>query len=104
MKKFEENFNSLKDFRSHKQNSKSCQALYECEECEKSFKVKQQLEEHVKVHKKYPCDECDKVFNYEVTLEKHVGAAHEDYEIYRVRQRGCSLTHSARTLPAVRRN
>ena len=74
----EEDFESIKDLRCQKQENNSCQGSFQCEECDKSFRIKQQLEAYAKIHQKYPCDDCDKVFKYEVTLEKHIEAAHED--------------------------
>ena len=71
------------ELKNHKEEHKLCQGKHKCEECDKSFKDKTQLETHVKrVHVKYECDECDKVFQYEILLERHIEAAHEDVEIY----------------------
>ena len=75
-------FENVKEFQKHKQENKSCHGTFQCDECEKTFKIKQQLEDHVKIHTKYPCDDCDKVFNYEVTLQRHVEAAHESCELF----------------------
>ena len=53
------------------------------EECEKSFKDEDNLQQHKdKMHEKFECDECEKVFGYESVLENHKETAHENAELF----------------------
>ena len=72
----------MKDLKSHKHETNSCQGNFQCEECEKSFRLKHELEEHAKTHQNYPCEKFEKVFDYEATLESHNEAVHERIKLF----------------------
>ena len=73
---------SVKDLQEHKIEQHSTDGEFKCDECEKLFNSKNQLEKHEKIHEKFECEYCDKIFNYEGVLERHIEAVHTDSIIF----------------------
>ena len=105
----EQRFDKQGDLKEHKRNHHVSDGNFVCEQCDKSFAEEWKLTAHIKTHKSYPCNQCDKIFIHKETELKHIRAAHEHLYcsyfnnrkecpynnqcVYRIRQRGCSLTH-----------
>ena len=65
----DEELENTEDLRKHRD---TCRGTHKREECEKSCWEESHLENHLKqVHSKFECDEGDKVFKHKTNLEKH---------------------------------
>ena len=55
--------------------------LYNCKECDKSFKTKVTLSRHEKIHRgnAFPCPKCSKVFYQISNVKHHVKAVHGNH-------------------------
>jgi len=77
-----------------------CNRPHQCPYCPKSFKRKDHLKEHVRLHtgeKPYPCQHCDKAFVQKHQLVDHVKRKHAANEW--VHQFATSTSFSAREAP-----
>ena len=74
----EQECENIKDLQEHKREQRSMDGEFQCDECDKSFNSKNQLEKHEKMHETFECEKCDKIFYYEGLLETHTEAVHPD--------------------------
>ena len=59
--------------------------LYKCDQCDKSFKKKCSLGNHVQIHNKdrpHQCSLCNKAFKREINLIHHLSTVHYEDTIY----------------------
>ena len=77
-----QSFQTLKDFKKHKEEHHSKQDVFNCSKCDKTFNEDWKLNAHMKLHKNYQCDQCSKNFKYKELLRKHVKITHESFKLY----------------------
>nr|XP_053640526.1 uncharacterized protein LOC128694440 isoform X1 [Cherax quadricarinatus] len=79
--------NSSTDKKISVKNAPHCEepGLFQCDKCDKTYKVRSSLNSHKVTHnveKMYKCDECDKAFHYSTPLQIHK-RIHSDERPYR---------------------
>ena len=80
--KCKQSFETLKDFKKHKNEHQIKHDVFECSKCDKTFDEEWKLNAHMKLHNKYQCDQCSKNFKDEELMRKHVKITHENLKLY----------------------
>ena len=66
-----------------RRRKKKAGGVFECGQCDKKYKSRQALKEHIQcIHegRRFVCGECNKEFHHKTNLLKHIHAKHQNHE------------------------
>ena len=75
-------FGKKNDLQKHRKSEHPRKETFQCDGCEYMFDEKWKLNAHRKNHKMYQCEQCDKSFKQKDIKEKHIRIVHEHVKLY----------------------